>query len=144
MFFGSLYNLKGSALKNRTLEVLAMLDLEDDKDMLVSHYSGGMKKRLSLAAALLHNPKILLLDEPTVGIEPQLRRTIWEQFHALRDRGISMIVTTHVMDEATKCNRTALIYNGVLVAFDTTENLVARTTKGKIEELFFMAKEAQL
>ncbi|MCL1851666.1 MAG: ABC transporter ATP-binding protein [Peptococcaceae bacterium] len=144
MFFGGLYDLKGSVLKDRVHEVLTLLDLVHEKDMLVAHYSGGMKKRLSLAMALLHKPKVLLLDEPTVGIEPQLRRTIWAQFHTLRDSGVSMIVSTHVMDEAAKCDRTAILYSGGLMAFDTTENLIAGTTKGNIEELFFMAKEAQL
>ncbi|MCL1916986.1 MAG: ABC transporter ATP-binding protein [Peptococcaceae bacterium] len=153
LFFGGLYGLKKNVLKERTHELLALLDLEDDQNKLVANYSGGMKKRLSLAVALLHKPKVLLLDEPTVGIDPLLRRTIWEQFYEQSRSGVSIIVTTHVMDEAVKCHRTALIYNGSLVACDTPKNLLAKTsqghtatgsTSGSLEDLFFMAKEAQL
>jgi len=144
LFFGGLYRMKGQALKQRAFDVLEMLGLFPDKGKLVAHYSGGMKKRLSLAAALLHGPKFLLLDEPTVGIDPILRQTIWEQFRKLSAHGVSVIVSTHVMDEAEKCNRTALIYNGLLVANDTTENLLAKTPNRNIEELFFMARGAQL
>jgi len=92
---------------------------------------------------LLHDPKFLLLDEPTVGIDPILRQAIWEQLYKMRDKGTSIIVTTHVMDEAAKCNRSALIYNGSLIYDDTTENLLAKTKGGQIEELFFMAKEVR-
>lgn len=141
MFFGGLFKLKDA--KDRAISVLNLLNLKDDKDKLVSDYSGGMKKRLSLAIALLHEPKILILDEPTVGIDPILRATIWEQFYKLRDEGACIVVSTHVMDEAAKCNKTALIYNGSLIFDDTTENLTAKTKNGNIEELFFMAQEVQ-
>lgn len=142
-FFGRLYGIKGVNLKNRIDEVLGLMNLSEDKNKLVANFSVGMKKRLSLAIALFHNPQILLLDEPTVGIDPILRKTIWEQFHALRSYGAAIIVTTHVMDEAKKCDRTALIYDGKLIFDDKTENLIAKTPSGNIEELFFMAKEAQ-
>lgn len=141
MFFGGLFKLKNA--KERALYMLDLFNLNDAKDVLVFDYSGGMKKRLSLAIALLHNPKILILDEPTVGIDPILRATIWEQFYKLRDEGACIIVSTHVMDEAAKCNKTALIYKGSLMFDDTTESLVAKTKNGNIEELFFMAEEAQ-
>ncbi len=141
LFFGGLYKIKN--VRQRAMEVLNLLDLTDDKDKLVLNYSGGMKKRLSLAVALLHNPRFLLLDEPTIGIDPILRQTIWEQFYKLRDSGVCIIISTHVMDEAVKCNRTALIYNGSLIYNDTTANLIAKTKDGNIEDLFFMAKEAQ-
>lgn len=142
LFFGGLYKTKN--VHERALEVLQLLDLTDDKDKLVLNYSGGMKKRLSLAVALLHKPDILILDEPTVGIDPILRQTIWDQFYKLRDKGTCIIVSTHVMDEAVKCNNTALIYNGTLIFNDTTENLIAKTKGGNMEDLFFMAKETQL
>jgi ABC-2 type transport system ATP-binding protein len=143
-FFGGLYKLKGAVLKERVSEVLQLLGLYADKDKLVQNYSGGMKKRLSLAATLIHQPSFLLLDEPTVGIDPILRKTIWDQFYRLRDKGTAIVVTTHVMDEASKCDRTALIYQGKLVADDTPENLMAKTVNGNIEEIFFMAKGQQL
>lgn len=141
LFFAGLYKLKDA--KKRALEVLEFLDLKQDRNKMVLDYSGGMKKRLSLAIALLPEPEILILDEPTVGIDPILRRTIWDKFQKLRDEGACIIVATHVMDEAAKCNHTALIYNGALIYDDTTENLLAKTKNGDLEELFFMAKEMQ-
>ena len=141
LFFAGLYKLKKA--RDRAYEMLQLMGLGSDMDKLVANYSGGMKKRLSLAVTLLHQPKFLLLDEPTVGIDPVLRQTIWEQFYALRKQGASIIVATHVMDEATRCNRTALLYDGKLIYDDTTENLLHQTENGNLEELFFMAKEAQ-
>lgn len=140
-FFGGLYGLKDA--KRRAVELLALLDLASDGEKLVSNYSGGMKKRLSLAVALLHRPSCLLLDEPTVGIDPILRRSIWDQFYKLRDWGASIVISTHVMDEAAKCDRTALIYDGRLIYDDTTANLLAQTGDGNIESLFFAAKGAR-
>ncbi len=137
-FFGGLYGLKDA--KRRAVELLALLDLASDGEKLVSNYSGGMKKRLSLAVALLHRPSCLLLDEPTVGIDPILRKSIWDQFYKLRDWGASIVISTHVMDEAAKCDRTALIYDGRLIYDDTTANLLAQTEDGNIESLFFAAK----
>lgn len=144
MFFGGLYNLKGNELKERAAEVLELMDLSEDKDKMVSNYSGGMKKRLSLATTLLHNPKVLLLDEPTVGIDPLLRKSIWDEFQRLKEKGKTIIVTTHVMDEAVKCDRTALIYNGSIIVDDSTQALIDKTEGGNIEELFFMAKEGSV
>lgn len=141
-FFGGLYGLKGQTLKKRCNELLTMLDLYKDKNKMVSEYSGGMKKRLSLAVALIHNPKFLLLDEPTVGIDPILRQSIWNRFAELKNEGHSLIISTHVMDEALKCERCALIYNGHIIYDDKTENLLNRTKNGSIEELFFMAAES--
>lgn len=89
----------------------------------VQHFSGGMKKRLSLAIALLHEPEILILDEPTVGIDPLLRKTIWAKFYDLKKKGTTIIVTTHIMDEAEFCERLGLIREGKLVATGTTEEL---------------------
>ena len=84
-----------------------------------------MKKRLSLAIALLHEPQFLLLDEPTVGIDPVLRKTIWDEFLELKNSGHCLIVSTHVMDEAAKCERCALVYGGKIIYDDKTESLLA-------------------
>jgi len=140
-FFGSLYGMKGKELKNRTLVLLKLMGLTKDKDITVYNYSGGMKKRLSLAIALLHNPKFLLLDEPTVGIDPLLRKSIWDKFYELKEQGCCLIISTHVMDEAEKCERVALIYDGKILYDDKTYNLIKKTKHGSLEELFFMAKE---
>jgi ABC-2 type transport system ATP-binding protein len=140
-FFGGLYKLKD--VRKRAIRALELLGLANDKDKLVANYSGGMKKRLSLAVALLNDPKYLLLDEPTVGIDPILRKSIWDEFYHLRDEGACIVISTHVMDEAAKCDRTALIYGGALIYNDTTANLLAKTEDGNIESLFFAAKGAR-
>ena len=142
LFFGRLFGLKDRALKERAEELLGMMKLSEDKNKTVAEYSGGMKKRLSLAIALLHNPEILLLDEPTVGIDPVLRKTVWEMFEDLRASGRTILVSTHVMDEAVKCQKAALLYNGRLIEHDSISNLIKKTESGSIEELFFTAETA--
>lgn len=137
MFFGRMYGIKIPELKKRAHEVMALVDLEADMGKKVSLYSGGMKKRLSLAVALLAEPSLLILDEPTVGIDPLLRRKIWEQFHELKAKGKTIIITTHVMDEAELCDRVALINNGGILACDTVTTLLDRTKSHSLEELFF-------
>ncbi len=141
LFFGRLFHMKKQTLMERAEEVLNLTGLDPDRHKLVAHYSGGMKKRLSLAIALLHDPDILLLDEPTVGIDPVLRKTIWDRFEALRQAGKTIVVSTHVMDEAARCQRAALIYGGRLIENDTTESLTAKTKGGSLEELFFAIGE---
>jgi ABC-2 type transport system ATP-binding protein len=141
LFFGRLFGLSGKELRRSTEDALRWVGLEKDSTKLVSRYSGGMKKRLSLAVTLLHNPSILLLDEPTVGIDPVLRKSIWDRFEDLRLSGKTIIVSTHVMDEAARCQRAALLYEGRLIENDTTENLLLKTRSGSLEELFFTAKE---
>ncbi|TCI24303.1 ABC transporter ATP-binding protein [Exiguobacterium sp. SH5S4] len=138
-FFGSIYKLGKAALKQRIDDVLALVDLSADRRKLVRNYSGGMKKRLSLAIAILHQPDVLFLDEPTVGIDPILRRQIWEQFQTIRAGGTTIIVSTHVMDEVLECDRAALIYNGRLIAYDTVTRLLEQTENGRVEELFLIA-----
>ena len=138
-FFGGLYHMDKSKLENRIDEVLAIVDLTEHRRKLVRNFSGGMKKRLSLAVAILHSPKILFLDEPTVGIDPVLRRTIWDQFQVIENSGTTIIVSTHVMDEVTECDKAALIYNGSLIEYDTVTNLLKKTENGRVEELFFIA-----
>lgn len=137
MFFGGMYGMKKSVLKKRVQQVLELVELENDSGKKVSLYSGGMKKRLSLAVALLAEPSLLILDEPTVGIDPLLRRKIWEQFRRLKEQGKTIIITTHVMDEAGMCDRLALVYNGGILACDSVDALLSRTANRSIEELFF-------
>ena len=138
-FFGSLYNMSRQDLAKRIKEVLTLVDLTNDQKKLVRHYSGGMKKRLSLAISILHRPSVLFLDEPTVGIDPVLRRQIWNQFQAIRAQGTTIVVSTHVMDEINECDRAALIYNGRIIAYDPLARLLAQTENGKVEELFLLA-----
>lgn len=140
-FFGRMYEMKKEELDERIKEVLEFVDLLKDSRKKVQFYSGGMKKRLSLAAALLHKPGVLFLDEPTVGIDPILRKRIWEQLELIKQQGTTIIVSTHVMDEASKCDRLALIYHGTLIDCDTVENLLNKTENRTIEELFLKKGE---
>ncbi len=135
-FFSELYGLKGKKQMRRITEVMDLVQLSEDLTKLVSNYSGGMKRRLSLAIAMLHEPTILILDEPTVGIDPVLRRSIWKAFDKLKQNGITIIVTTHVMDEAEKCDRLGMIREGRLIAVGTTEELKEQTNSKTIEEAF--------
>ncbi|WP_313532673.1 ABC transporter ATP-binding protein [Exiguobacterium profundum] len=138
-FFGSIYKLGKKALQERITEVLNLVDLTNDRHKLVRNFSGGMKKRLSLAIAILHKPDVLFLDEPTVGIDPILRRQIWDQFQVIRREGTTIIVSTHVMDEVLECDRAALVYNGRLIAYDHVQDLLDQTENGRVEELFLIA-----
>lgn len=140
-FFGSVYKLEKSVLKQRIEEVLKIVDLTAHRQKRVHVFSGGMKKRLSLAIAILHQPKVLFLDEPTVGIDPVLRREIWRQFHRIKQAGTTIVVSTHVMDEVIECDRAALIYEGTLIEYDTVDNLLAKTQTGRVEELFILASD---
>jgi ABC-2 type transport system ATP-binding protein len=137
-FFSSLYGLKGKKQQERIQVVMELVDLTDHLNKLVSDYSGGMKRRLSLAIALLHEPELLILDEPTVGIDPVLRKKIWNAFYQLNDKGTTIIVTTHVMDEAEKCDRLGLMRDGSLIAVGTPTELKHRTNSSSIEEAFLV------
>lgn len=135
-FFAGLFGIKGPLLKQRINEVMELVNLTEHLNKTISRYSGGMKRRLSLAIALLHRPKILLLDEPTVGIDPVLRKSIWNELEKLSREGTTIVVTTHVMDEADKCYRLGMIRDGHLIAVDTPEALKAQTGSQTIEEAF--------
>lgn len=145
-FYGSLYGLSGKALASRIQSAAALVNLTEYLDKPASVYSGGMKRRLSLAIALLHEPQLLVLDEPTVGIDPVLRQSIWDELRALTQQGVTIIVTTHVMDEAEKCDRLGLIRDGKLIALDTPEAIIEQAGVHTIEEAFIALgsrKEAQ-
>lgn len=136
LFFASLYGLAGSRRNERIQAAMAVVDLLDHLNKPVAAYSGGMKRRLSLATALLHEPELLILDEPTVGIDPVLRQSIWKELLALREKGTTIIMTTHVMDEADKCDRIALIREGILTAVDTPQALKDISGTTNIEDAF--------
>jgi ABC-2 type transport system ATP-binding protein len=142
-FFAELYGLGKLEAAKCIGRVLDIVGLTGDRKKFVRDYSGGMKKRLSLAAALAHEPDVLLLDEPTVGIDPVLRRSIWDWFIELKKAGTTLIVSTHVMDEAVECDKAVLLYNGRLIHYDTVEALLDRTENGKVEDLFFAAAERE-
>ncbi|MDB4865751.1 MAG: transporter ATP-binding protein [Cohnella sp.] len=138
LFFASLYGLSGGRRQQRIEAVMSVVNLLDDLNKPVAAYSGGMKRRLSLAISLLHEPEILILDEPTVGIDPVLRQSIWKELNSLSDRGTTIIMTTHVMDEAEKCDRIGFIRDGKLTAVDSPEGLKSRSGTDSIEQAFIV------
>ncbi|WP_066057026.1 ABC transporter ATP-binding protein [Robertmurraya korlensis] len=135
-FFASLYGLNRGRQKDRIQTCMEIVQLSEHTDKQVSNYSGGMKRRLSLAIALLHEPKLLVLDEPTVGIDPVLRKSIWNSFYELKKRGVTIIVTTHVMDEADKCDRLGMIRDGHLIAVGTPQSLKENMNSTSLEDAF--------
>lgn len=123
-FFASLYGFKGEELKKRTEEALEFVGLLDVKNKKASEFSGGMKRRLNIACAIAHSPKLIIMDEPTVGIDPQSRNHILESVLKLRDRGATIIYTSHYMQEVDDiCDRIAIIDNGHIIAEGTSEEL---------------------
>lgn len=123
-FHGYAYGVPKNVLEPRLKELLEMMELWDRRKGKISTYSGGMKRRLEIARGLLHHPRVLFLDEPTLGLDPQTRRRIWDYIHDLRKReNLAIFMTTHYMDEAENCDRIAIIDYGRTVALDTLEKL---------------------
>lgn len=116
--------------------VLAEVAMEEFRGRLVNRLSGGQRARVSLAAALLAEPDLLVLDEPTVGLDPVLRRDLWELFHALTEGGTTLLVSSHVMDEADRCHALLLLRDGTLLAYATPAELRRRTGEDKLEDVF--------
>ena len=127
--------------KRRIEDALRTVELLDRRRSVVSTLSGGMRQRVSLAAALLHDPALLLLDEPTVGIDPALRREFWAHFRSLAARGVTILVSSHVMDEAARCDRLGLIRNGRVLAEGSSAELVARAGTPDLESAFLALSE---
>jgi len=124
-FFGSIYGLGGKHLRERVDVMLAMVELTDRADEAIETYSGGMKRRVNIAAGLLHQPEVLFLDEPTVGVDPQSRNAIFEGVEDLNRAGVTVIYTTHYMEEAQRlCQRVAIIDEGQVIALDTPTALI--------------------
>ncbi len=130
-----LYDIERGAIAARMDQVLAMVGLADRRDQAVLTFSGGMKRRLEIARGLLHSPRVLFLDEPTIGLDPQTRGAIWRYVEELREReGTTIFMTTHYMDEAEVCDRIAIMDHGQIVALDTPEALKAGT--GTLDDVF--------
>lgn len=137
-FFGDLYHRKVSADA-----LLAQVHLEEKKKALVKHLSGGQKQRFSIASALVNDPEVLFLDEPTTGLDPQARRNLWELVREIRDQGKTIVLTTHYMEEAeVLCDRIAVMDNAKIIALDTTQKLIemhapdTHGKKGALEDVF--------
>jgi ABC-2 type transport system ATP-binding protein len=140
-FFAALLGVHDA--KARIESVLRTVDLLDRRRSVVATLSGGMRQRVSLAAALLHDPALLLLDEPTVGIDPSLRRDFWTHFRSLAGNGVTILVSSHVMDEAARCDRLGLIRDGRVLAEGSAPELVARAGSGDLEGAFLALSEAR-
>jgi ABC-2 type transport system ATP-binding protein len=133
-FHAALYGVPAAAVEPRMRQVLEMVGLWERRDSLVMTYSGGMKRRLEIARGLLHAPHVLFLDEPTVGLDPQTRASIWEYINELKSReDITIFLTTHYMDEAEHCERIAIIDHGKIVAIDTPEALKASVGEDRVQ-----------
>lgn len=140
-FFGKMKGVPSNKLKKEIEYIAEIVDLTDDLKKLVSKYSGGMKRRLSLAIALIGSPELLILDEPTVGIDPSLRKNIWKELFKQRDNGVGILVTTHVMDEAELTDKVGLLLNGDIIDFDTPQQLKVKNNVKTIEEVFLKVEE---
>ena len=143
-FFGLMKGIAKADMKQEVMHAAEVVDLTADLNKRVSGYSGGMMRRLSLAIALLGNPELLILDEPTVGIDPALRRQIWSELGRIRDEGRSILITTHVMDEAELVDRVALLLGGEVMAFDTPTTLKQQYGVTTIEDVFLKAEGVEL
>ena len=138
-FFGTLAGVRdvGAAIE----EALRRVDLLDRRGSIVGTLSGGMRTRVSLAATLLHGPRLLLLDEPTVGVDPALRRDFWQHFRSLAGTGVTILVSSHVMDEASRCDRLGLIRAGRLLAEGSAAELMTRAQTTDLESAFLSLSE---
>ena len=140
-FFSEIY---GNMSRKQVDEAVTLVGLQDKKDALIRTLSGGMKQRTSLACALAHQPKLLLLDEPTVGIDPQLRATFWTYFRQLASKGVTLIISSHVMDEAERCNRLGFLRQGKLLAEGSADALRKKAETTTLEEAFLHFVEEPL
>lgn len=139
-FYGLMKGIAKADMAKEVAHAAQVVDLTADLDKRVSGYSGGMMRRLSLAIALLGNPELLILDEPTVGIDPALRRQIWAELGSIRDEGRSILITTHVMDEAELVDRVALLLGGEVMAFDKPSVLKQQYGVATVEDVFLKAE----
>lgn len=137
-FFAKLFRLSKKEIKERIEYTSKLVNLESNLSKRVSNYSGGMKRRLSLAISLIQDPALLILDEPTVGIDPKLRFSIWNELKGLKAQGKTIIVTTHVIDEAEKCDKLALIRDGNIIAAGSVNQLKEKFKVNTVEEIFIL------
>lgn len=136
IFFGRLYGLTRAEARQRAAELIERVDLVEKADAPVHELSGGMRQRTNLACALIHRPDLLLLDEPTVGIDPRIRRSLWEYFYDLNRGGATLLVSTHIMDEVERCHRAAMIEQGRIIAMGTPDELRRASGTATMEEAY--------
>ena len=134
--FGELFGLTKEKISRRESDLLELIDLADWKDKRVEELSGGMKHRASLACSLIHEPEVLFLDEPTVGVDPDLRASFWDYFLGLKDQGTTLLITTHYMDEARHCDTIGMLDKGDLIAEGSYSELLDETGTDSLEDAF--------
>ena len=139
-FFARMKGLSKKDIPTAIAHTAQVVELTEHLQKTVAGYSGGMKRRLSLAIALLGNPQLLILDEPTVGIDPALRRQVWKELHQLKKTGVGILITTHVMDEAELTDKVGLLLDGQIIAFDSPSALQENYGVQTIEEVFLKAE----
>jgi len=122
-FYASLYYMPKEKIKYNINEILNIIELNNRRDTLIRNLSGGLKQRIALACAVVHDPEIIFLDEPTAGVDPVLRKSIWDILKKLSGKGVTLFVTTHYLEEAERCDEVGFIFNGKLVACDTVQNI---------------------
>jgi ABC-2 type transport system ATP-binding protein len=136
-FYGGVYGLRGARLKERTGQLIGDLGLDEHADTLLSALPLGWKQKLAFGVALIHEPRIVFLDEPTGGVDPITRRQFWEMIYAAAARGITVFITTHYMDEAEYCHRVSIMVDGSVVAYDTPAALKQQFHADSMDEVFF-------
>jgi ABC-2 type transport system ATP-binding protein len=134
--FGGIYGLQKNTLKKKSQQLLSDLKLEDDKNKLVQSLPLGWKQKLAFSIAIIHNPQIVFLDEPTGGVDPITRRQFWDMIYAAAADGITIFVTTHYMDEAEYCNRVSIMVDGKIEALDSPNNLKEKYEAKSMDEVF--------
>jgi ABC-2 type transport system ATP-binding protein len=143
-FYGQAYGLSRDELQHRQAEILEMAGLQGRENTLTANLSGGWKQRLALGCAIVHRPPVVFLDEPTAGVDPISRRDFWGLIYAMAKKGVTVLVTTHYMDEAELCQRVGFISQGRLVALDTPDQLKRTQMRGHVLEIGCTASEAAM
>ena len=136
-FFGGIYGLTDKQLKAKSNQLIETLGMQNEAKQLVASLPLGWKQKLAFSVAILHEPKIVFLDEPTGGVDPIVRRQFWDLIYSAADRGITIFVTTHYMDEAEYCNRVSMMVDGVIKALDTPDNLKKQFSASSMDDVFF-------
>ncbi len=135
-FYGGIYGLRGKFLKERSNDMIARLGLEKEKKTLIADMPPGWKQKIAFSIALIHEPKIVFLDEPTGGVDPITRRQFWDLIYEVASKGLTVFVTTHYMDEAEYCNRLSIMDEGKIVALDSPDRLKSEYSAKDINEVF--------
>jgi len=143
VFFGRLFGLSAADARTRAEEFTALVELEGRERTPVRLLSGGMRQRTNLACSMVHRPRLLLLDEPTVGVDPLLRLRLWDHFRTLNAHGTTILVTTHVMDEAERCTRVVLLSDGRSIGSGTPAELRGRAGAATLEEAFLVFRDSR-